>query len=93
MLKNYFYLFLIIFLVGCTNAMKKNMKLEQNAEIETTETLKKQNPTVKFNYKEHPFYKHIDGIQHERDWMFEVKGYHPSFFSFWKKCKKQKCNE
>jgi len=48
-LKNYFYLFLIIFLVGCTNAMKKNMKLEQNAEIETTETLKKQKEKITKN--------------------------------------------
>ena len=49
MLKNYFYLFLIIFLVGCTNAMKKNMELEQNAKIETTEVLEKQKEKITEN--------------------------------------------
>ena len=49
MLKNYFYLFLIISLVGCTNAMKKNMKLEQNAKIETTEVIEKQKEKITEN--------------------------------------------
>ena len=49
MLKNYFYLLLIISLVGCTNAMKKNMKLEQNAKIETTEILEKQKEKITEN--------------------------------------------
>ena len=40
-------------------------------------------------FKEHPLNKHYKGIKESRDWMFEVKGFHPSFFSFWKKCKKQ----
>jgi len=40
-------------------------------------------------YKEHPLNKHYEGIEEPRDWMFDVKGYYPSFFSFWKKCKKQ----
>lgn len=40
-------------------------------------------------YKEHPLYKHYDGIEESRDWMFDVQGYYPSFFAFWKKCKKQ----
>ena len=40
-------------------------------------------------FKEHPLNKHYRGIQEERDWMFSVKGYYPSFFSFWKKCKKE----
>ena len=40
-------------------------------------------------YKEHPTNKHYRGIQEERDWMFTVKGYYPSFFAFWKKCNKQ----
>jgi deoxyribodipyrimidine photo-lyase len=40
--------------------------------------------------KEHPAFKHYPGIKDEREWMFpEVKGYHNSFFSFWKKCKRQ----
>ena len=40
-------------------------------------------------YKEHPLNKYYDGIEEPRDWMFTVQGYCPSFFSFWKKCKKQ----
>jgi len=40
-------------------------------------------------YKEHPTANHYNGICEPRDWMFDVQGYFPSFFSFWKKCKKQ----
>ncbi|MBT8307131.1 MAG: deoxyribodipyrimidine photolyase [Maribacter sp.] len=40
-------------------------------------------------YKEHPLNKHYQGIEEPRDWMFKIKGYYPSFFSFWKKCKKE----
>lgn len=40
-------------------------------------------------YKEHPLNKHYQGIETPRDWMFSIKGYHPSFFPFWKKCKKE----
>ena len=40
-------------------------------------------------YKEHPLSQHYQGTEESRDWMFEVEGFYPSFFSFWKKCKKQ----
>ena len=40
-------------------------------------------------FKEHPLSQHYQGIEDSRDWMFDVQGYYPSFFSFWKKCKKQ----
>ena len=40
-------------------------------------------------YKEHPLNKHYKGIEEPRDWMFSVKEYPASFFSFWKKCKKE----
>jgi len=40
-------------------------------------------------YKEHPLSNHYKGIEEPREWMFDVKGYYPSFFTFWKKCKKQ----
>ena len=40
-------------------------------------------------YKEHPTNNHYEGEEESRDWMFEVNGYYPSFFTFWKKCKKQ----
>lgn len=41
------------------------------------------------HYKEHPLNRHYTGTQHDRDWMFKVHGYYPSFFSFWKKCMKE----
>jgi len=40
-------------------------------------------------YKEHPLNIDYKGIEEPRDWMFTIKGYYPSFFSFWKKCKKE----
>jgi deoxyribodipyrimidine photo-lyase len=40
-------------------------------------------------YKEHPLNKHYKGIEDKRDWIFSVRGYYPSFFAFWKKCKKE----
>ena len=51
MLKNYIYLFFIIFLVGCTNSMKKNMKLDQNAKIETSKVIEKQKEKINENKK------------------------------------------
>lgn len=40
-------------------------------------------------FKEHPSAKHYKGIEESRDWMFKgVTGYHPSFFSYWKKCER-----
>ena len=40
-------------------------------------------------FKEHPTNANYAGTQDDRDWMFpEVRGYFPSFFSFWKKCEK-----
>ena len=40
-------------------------------------------------YKEHPLNTHYKGTKESRDWMFTVNGYYPSFFAFWKKCKKE----
>jgi len=40
-------------------------------------------------FKEHPLNRHYKGNEDSRDWMFTVKGYYPSFFGFWKKCKKE----
>lgn len=45
--------------------------------------------TGMLHYKEHPFTKHYRGIEDARDWMFTIQGYYPSFFAFWKKCKKE----
>ncbi len=38
-------------------------------------------------YKEHPLNHQYQGVEEPRDWMFNVEGYYPSFFTFWKKCK------
>ena len=43
----------------------------------------------KIIFKEHPLNYNYEGIQESRDWMFDIKGYHSSFFTFWKKCKKE----
>jgi deoxyribodipyrimidine photo-lyase len=42
-----------------------------------------------FIYKEHPLNSHYEGTEDARDWMFDVQGFHRSFFAFWKKCQKQ----
>jgi deoxyribodipyrimidine photo-lyase len=40
-------------------------------------------------FKEHPLNKNYKGIEDQREWMSSIKGYHSSFFSFWKKAKKE----
>jgi len=40
-------------------------------------------------YKEHPTNSHYQGKEEAREWMSSIKGYFPSFFAFWKKCKKE----
>jgi len=40
-------------------------------------------------FKEHPLNGHYKGIEDQRDWMFSVNGYYPSFFKFWNKCRKE----
>ncbi|PWJ43096.1 FAD-binding domain-containing protein [Sediminitomix flava] len=40
-------------------------------------------------YKEHPLNQHYKGTEEPRDWMFSPKGYFPSFFAYWKKCRKE----
>lgn len=39
-------------------------------------------------YKEHPTNAHYQGKEEPREWLSGIEGYFPSFFSFWKKCKK-----
>jgi deoxyribodipyrimidine photo-lyase len=39
-------------------------------------------------YKEHPLNRY-KGIEDSRTWMTAVKGNFPSFFAYWKKCKKE----
>ncbi len=43
----------------------------------------------KLVYKEHPMNGHYSGKEEARDWLSNVQGYYPSFFAFWKKCKKE----
>jgi len=51
--------------------------------------LQSQCPCAGFMFKEHPLFSHYLGQQDERDWMFpQVRGYYPSFFSYWKKCER-----
>lgn len=47
-------------------------------------------PIQEMFYKEHPLNRHYRGAEESRDWMFEVRGYFPSFFAFWKKCQKSR---
>jgi deoxyribodipyrimidine photo-lyase len=48
--------------------------------------LQKQAGDRQIIYKEHPLNRHYKGTEDPRDWMVpEVSGYHPSFFSYWKK--------
>ncbi len=56
------------------------------------DSLQKDYALGKVFYKEHPLNRHYQGIEEPRDWMFQVKGYYPSFFAFWKKCKKEMKN-
>lgn len=40
--------------------------------------------------KEHPAFVHYPGIKDEREWLFPgISGLYPSFFSYWKKCRKE----
>lgn len=46
-------------------------------------------PSEKIISKEHPAFDYYPGVKEERAWMFpSVTGYHPSFFSYWKKCER-----
>ncbi len=40
-------------------------------------------------YKQHPLNIKYNGIEDSRDWLTSVKGYYPSFFSYWNKAKKE----
>jgi len=52
------------------------------------ESLTQQVDPAHIIYKEHPTNRHYLGTEEPRSWMFDVSGDYPSFFSFWKKCKK-----
>ena len=51
--------------------------------------LQEKYPKQSYIFNEHPTNLHFQGTEDERDWMSNVTGYFPSFFSFWKKVKKE----
>ncbi|MGD9392114.1 MAG: FAD-binding domain-containing protein [Chromatiales bacterium] len=53
------------------------------------DALQQQVPVDTIVYKEHPLNRHYRGHEEPREWMFTVEGYFPSFFKFWKRCKKE----
>lgn len=75
----------------CTDFMMELSKNITNIQIYVGEfeALYSEIRTQDIFFKEHPLNNHFIGIKEERDWMFSVKGYHNSFFSYWKKCKKE----
>lgn len=70
------------------SALAENIDLLQ-IFVGSFEDLQKQTAPTEIFYKQHPTARHYQGRQDDRDWMFVVKGYYPSFFNFWKKCKKE----
>lgn len=75
------------------NSINFMMKLAKNIPdiqifVGEFEQLKSEYNLPSFIYKEHPLNKY-EGTEEPRDWMFSVTGYYPSFFGFWKKCKKE----
>ena len=70
------------------NLAKENVPFIQ-IYVGEFDDLMKRHELKEVYFKEHPANTHYVGIEESRDWMFDVKGYHSSFFSFWKKCKKQ----
>lgn len=74
----------IDFIIGLSKNIKNiQIFVGEYNELTTTHNLER------IYYKEHPLNNHYKGIEEQRDWMFTVKGYYPSFFAFWKKCKKE----
>lgn len=69
-------------------ALSKNIKGIQ-LFVGSFEQLQKMTNGNEIIFKEHPLNNHYQGTQLERDWMFKVKGYYPSFFKFWNKAKKE----
>jgi deoxyribodipyrimidine photo-lyase len=45
--------------------------------------------TSKVYFKQHPFNTSYEGIEDSRDFIFDEKEHLNSFFSFWKRCKKE----
>lgn len=74
----------IDFVLGLSNNIK-DLQLFVGEFDELLEYLQPENIV----FKEHPLNKGYKGCEVPRDWLSSVKGYYPSFFSFWKQCKKE----
>ncbi|MGJ8661582.1 MAG: FAD-binding domain-containing protein [Bacteroidota bacterium] len=72
------------FMIGLT----KNIKDIQIYVGEFGE-LEKEFSSMKFIFKEHPTNRHFKGVEDQRDWLSTISGYYPSFFTFWKKVRKE----
>ena len=57
--------------------------------VEEFDNFVKQTSAALLTFKEHPLNTHYRGKEESRDWMSSTTGYFPSFFQFWKKCKKE----
>ncbi len=68
-------------------ALSKNIKDIQVFYGEFS-ALQKHLKSSELHYKAHPL-NNYKGIEHQRDFMFDVQGYFPSFFGYFKCCKKQ----
>ncbi len=76
------------------NAFGFMLKLTENIEgiqvyVGEFDELQREIHTQDIIFKEHPLNTNYKGMEEPRDWMFTVQGYYPSFFAFWKKCKKE----
>ncbi len=74
--------------IGFILALSRNIKNIQ-VYVGEFDELVKSHSLENIYYKEHPLNRHYKGKEESRDWMFTVEGYYPSFFAFWKKCKKE----
>ncbi len=74
-------------------SLSKNIS-QLKVYIGSFDSLVKHHNLKTIHFKEHPLNKGYVGIEEPRDWISEkVIGYHPSFFSYWKKVEKQLKNE
>lgn len=76
------------------NAFEFTLKLSENIDgikifVGEFSDLKNQIDHEKIVYKQHPLNQHYSGQETSRDSLSLVNGFYPSFFSFWKKCKKE----
>ncbi len=76
------------------NSMEFMFRLAENIEtiqvyVGEFDDFIKEHKVDTIYYKEHPLNINYGGQEESRDWMFTIKGYYPSFFAFWKRCKKE----